>query len=318
MTSYIVRRLLQAILVLIIVSLLVFFVMRLLPGDPLTIYIIQNDISLLTPEDEAALRHEFGLDKPLMIQYVDWLSGILHGDFGTSIHFDESVGKLLAERIPVTLYLGLVSLAISCFFGVLFGLVAALRRGSTQDTSLTSVANFGVSTPSFWLGILLIYLVGLHLGWLPIQGYTSPFDDFWLSTKKLIMPVFVLATWSMAFLSRQSRSSILEVVRQDYIRTAWAKGLRERVVVSRHVLKNGLIPIITVMGMLLSMTIGGTVVIENVFNIPGMGRLLVSSVFSQDYQVVQASIFVIGVAVVLANLVVDIAYGWLDPRIRYD
>ena len=318
MTAYIIRRLIQAVLVIIVVTLLIFFAMRVLPGDPILIYMVQSNVALLTPEMEADLRHEFGLDKPIMMQYVDWMAGVFRGNFGTSIHYGESVGTLLAERIPVTLYLGLVSLAISCVIGILFGLVAALRRGGAVDTGVTALANFGVAAPSFWLGILLIYFIGLYLGWLPIQGFTSPFDDFWLSTKKLIMPVFVLASWSMAFLSRQTRSSILEVVRQDYIRTAWAKGLRERVVVTRHVLKNGLITVITVLGMLLSMTIGGTVIIENVFNIPGMGRLLVSSVFSQDYQVVQSSILVIGVSVVLVNLLVDIAYGWLDPRIRYN
>jgi peptide/nickel transport system permease protein len=183
---------------------------------------------------------------------------------------------------------------------------------------MTSLANFGVAAPNFWLGVILIYVFGLYLGWFPTNGYTSPFDNFWLSTKQMVMPVFALAVWSMAFLSRQTRSSMLEVLRQDYIRTAWSKGLRERVVVMRHVLKNGLNPVITVMGMLLSNTIGGAVIIENVFNIPGMGRLLVSSVFSQDYQVVQSAILLIGIVVVLANLMVDISYGWIDPRIRYD
>jgi peptide/nickel transport system permease protein len=318
MTTYVIRRLMQMVVVLIVISLLVFLVMRILPGDPITLYMVQHDVKLLTPENDAKLRHEYGLDKSLPMQYVDWISGLTRGDLGTSIHYSESVSKLLAERVPVTLYLGLLSLIIGSVFGILFGLLAAIRRGRTIDTIVTSLANFGVSAPSFWLGILMIYLFGLYLGWFPIQGYTSPFEDFWLSTQKLVMPVFVLSAWNMAFLSRQTRSSLLEVIRQDYIRTAWAKGLQERIVVMRHALKNGLIPVITVMGMLLSMTIGGTVIIENVFNIPGMGRLLVSSVLSLDYQVVQASILVIGIAVVLVNLLVDITYGWLDPRIRYD
>ena len=317
MTTYIIRRLIQAVIVLVLITLLVFFAMRILPGDPLMIYITQQDISLITPEMEAQLRHEFGLDKNLMLQYVNWISGILHGDMGKSIHYRESVSTLMAQRVPVTLHLGLLAFVISSFLGILAGLVAALRRGSALDNIVTSLANFGISAPNFWLGIMLIYALGLYLRWLPIQGYTSPFVDFWRSTRQLVMPVSVLAAWSMAFISRQVRSNMLEVAHQDYIRTAWAKGLQERVVVLRHILKNGLIPVVTVMGIQLSYIIGGSVIIENVFNIPGMGRLMVASVFSQDYQVVQAGILIVGVVVVLMNFLVDISYGWLDPRIRY-
>jgi peptide/nickel transport system permease protein len=317
MTTYIIRRLIQAVIVLILITLLVFFAMRILPGDPLMIYITQQDISLITPEMEAQLRQEFGLDKNLMLQYVDWISGIFRGDMGKSIHYRESVSTLMAQRIPVTLHLGLLAFVISSFLGILAGLVAALRRGSALDNIVTSLANFGISAPNFWLGIMLIYALGLHLRWLPIQGYTSPFVDFWRSTRQLVMPVSVLAAWSMAFISRQVRSNMLEVAHQDYIRTAWAKGLQERVVVLRHILKNGLIPVVTVMGIQLSYIIGGSVIIENVFNIPGMGRLMVASVFSQDYQVVQAGILIVGAAVVFMNFLVDISYGWLDPRIRY-
>ena len=317
MITYIIRRLIQAVIVLALITLLVFFAMRILPGDPLMIYITQQDISLITPETEAQLRKEFGLDKSLVLQYFDWISGIFHGDMGKSIHYRESVSTLMAQRIPVTLHLGLLAFVISSFLGILAGLVAALRRGSALDNIVTSLANFGISAPNFWLGIMLIYALGLYLRWLPIQGYTSPFDDFWRSTRQLVMPVSVLAAWSMAFISRQVRSNMLEVAHQDYIRTAWAKGLQERVVVLRHILKNGLIPVVTVMGIQLSYIIGGSVIIENVFYIPGMGRLMVASVFSQDYQVVQAGILIVGVAVVFMNFLVDISYGWLDPRIRY-
>ncbi|HJX12604.1 MAG: peptide ABC transporter [candidate division Zixibacteria bacterium RBG_16_53_22] len=317
MTTYITRRLIQALVVLILISLMVFFAMRTLPGDPLMIYIVEQDISHITPELEAQLRHEFGLDKSLILQYFDWMWGLFRGDMGLSIHYRESVRTLMAERIPVTLHLGLLSFIISSVLGITAGMVAALRRGGALDNIVTSFSNFGISVPHFWLGILMIYALGLYLGWLPIQGYTSPFDDFWMSTKQLIMPVFVLATWAMAFVSRQARSSLLEVVRQDYVRTAWSKGLRERTVVLRHVLKNGLIPVVTVMGVQLSHIIGGSVIIENVFNIPGVGRLMVASVFGQDFQVVQTGILIAGVAVVVVNFFVDISYGWLDPRIRY-
>jgi peptide/nickel transport system permease protein len=198
------------------------------------------------------------------------------------------------------------------------GLTSALRRGSWLDTLVVSLANFGVSIPVFWLGILMVYLFSLYLGWLPVQGYTSPFKDFWLSTRQLIMPVICLCVGSLATNTRQTRSSMLEIIRQDYIRTAWSKGLKERIIVFRHVLKNGLIPVITLIGMQVSFIIGGSVLIETVFNIPGMGRLMIESVFSQDFPIVQGGCLVIATMVTSVNLFVDISYGWLDPRIRYN
>jgi peptide/nickel transport system permease protein len=179
------------------------------------------------------------------------------------------------------------------------------------------LANIGITVPSFWVGILLLYLLSLKLGWLPPFGYTSPFEDFWLSTRQLIMPVFCLALFSIASLTRQTRSSMLEVIRQDYIRTAWSKGLRERVIIIRHALKNALIPVTTQLGLQVGIIIGGAVLIETVFNIPGMGRLMTQAVFGHDYQIVQSGVLIIATVVVLANLFVDISYGWLDPRIRY-
>jgi peptide/nickel transport system permease protein len=317
MAQYLMRRLVQAIVVLILVSIVVFSAMRVLPGDPLVIYIVQQDISDITPELQAQLRHEFGLDKSLPLQYIDWVKGAFHGNLGKSIHYNESVTTLMKERIPVTLQLGLLAIIISGIIGIIFGLIAALRRGSALDSLVTSLANFGIAAPNFWLGIMLIYLFGLYLHWLPTMGYTSPFVNLGMSVKQMILPVFVLANWGIAFIARQTRSSMLEVIRQDYIRTAWSKGLRERAVVMKHILKNGLIPVVTVIGIQLSHIIGGAVIIENVFNIPGVGRLMVDSVFGQDYQVVQAGVLIIGMSVVLCNLLVDISYGWIDPRIRY-
>ena len=317
MTAYILRRLIQGIFVIILATIVIFISMRILPGDPLMIYIVQQDISLVTPEMEAQLRHKFGLDKSLVMQYFDWIGGLFRGDMGTSIHYQDSVAALMAKRVPITLLLGLLSFVISSILGMLTGVLSALRRASLMDNLLTSFANFGISVPPFWLGILLIYLLAVNLGWLPAQGYISPFDDLWKSIKHLIMPVSVLSFWGMAFISRQARSSMLEVLRQDYVRTAWSKGLRERVIVLRHVLKNGLIPVVAVIGMRLSFLIGGMVILENVFNIPGVGRLLVTSVLSQDYQVVQAGILIIAISVVFVNLFIDICYGWIDPRIKY-
>lgn len=317
MATYIVRRVIQAMLVLILVSILVFLAMRMLPGDPLMIYIVQQDISFITPEMEAQLRHEFGLDKSLPMQYFDWIWGMLYGDMGRSIHYNDSVAAIMAHRVPITMLLGVLSFIGSNVLGLLVGIVSALRRGTLLDNVLTSVANFGICVPHFWLGVLMIYLFALYLGWLPTQGYVSPLDDLGECIRHLIMPVFVLSIWGMAFVARQARSSMLEVIRQDYVRTAWAKGLQERDVVLRHVLKNGLIPVVTVIGVRLSYLIGGMVVLENVFNIPGVGRLLVAAVFSQDYQVVQSGVLIIGLSVVIVNLLVDISYGWLDPRIRF-
>jgi peptide/nickel transport system permease protein len=318
MTAYIIRRLFIGIIILIIVTLIVFFAMRLLPGDPIQIFIGQQGSSGTMSEVQMeSLRREYGLDKPVMIQYFNWMGGLLRGDLGTSIYYHEDVGKLLGDRFPITLHLGIVAFIISNVFGILLGLLAGIRRGTWIDTVATTLANIGITIPIFWLGALLIYTFGLKLHLLPIYGYTSPFDDFWLNTKQIIMPVICLAITGMAYTARQMRSAILEVIRQDYIRTAWSKGLKERAVILKHALKNSLIPVITLMGIGLGMVFGGSVLVETVFAIPGIGRLLVTSVFAQDYVVVQSGTLVIAFIVILSNLIVDISYGWLDPRIRY-
>lgn len=317
MTTYIVRRLLQGIVILLLVTFFIFLVMRLLPGDPLMMYVGQTDVGKASPQELAALRHEFGLDKPFMIQYIDWIGGVLHWDLGVSIFYQENVGYLVSQSLPKTIHLGLTSIVISGVLGISFGVICALRRGKWPDTVFTILANVGITVPSFWLGILLIYLFALKLGWLPVYGYTSPFTDFWQSTRQIIMPVFCLALFPIASLTRQTRSSVLEVTRQDYIRTAWAKGLRERVIVIRHIIKNALIPVITMVGMQVSIVFGGTVLIETVFNISGMGRLITEAVFGHDYQIVQSGVLIVALVVVLSNLIVDISYGWIDPRIRY-
>ena len=291
--------------------------MRLLPGDPILLFKAQHELNQYTQQDLDTLRKQFGLDKHLILQYFDWVRGLTKGDFGISIFYDKKVGKLLGERLPITIHLGILSLILSTILGISAGLVCALRRGGWLDTTVTAIANFGISIPIFWFGILMVYLFSLYLGWLPVQGYTSPFDNFWLSTKQLVMPVISLSIVAVASNTRQTRSSMLEVVRQDYIRTAWAKGLKEQTIVMRHVMKNGLIPVITLIGMQVTHVLGGSVFIETVFNIPGMGRLMVDAVFNQDYQIVQGGCLVIALIVTFTNLAVDITYGWLDPRIRY-
>lgn len=318
MTAYIIRRLLIGLITILLITLIVFLVMRLLPGDPLILYLSAGEMGQMTSDQIQEMRHKFGLDKNLLLQYVDWIGNVLNGDLGLSIFYDTPVGSLIKERIPITMHLGISAFLLGNSLGIFFGVVCALRRGKWMDTIITFLANIGITIPAFLAGILLIYLLSLQLKWLPTGGYTSPFKDFWLSTKQMIMPIFCMSLFTIAAQCRQTRSSMLEVIKQDYIRTAWAKGLGELIIIIRHAIKNALIPVITVMGLQVSVIFGGSVLIETVFNIPGLGRLMASSVLQQDFMVVQAIVLLIGIVVVLANLIVDISYGWLDPRIRFD
>jgi peptide/nickel transport system permease protein len=318
MATYLIRRLLIALVIIVIVTIIVFFSLRLLPGDPLVIFLGQSASSgVISAQEIERLRHIYGLDLPLIAQYGRWLWGVLQGNLGTSIFYHENVGTLMADRFPITLHLGLVAFVISNVGGILLGMIAAIRRGTWIDAVATTLANIGITIPVFWLGIMMILLFGLRLGWLPIAGYHSPTDDFWLSMQESVMPIVCLAVTGLAGTARLMRSSMLEVVRQDYIRTAWSKGLQERLVIMKHALKNSLIPIITVMGIGLGLIFGGSVLVETVFAIPGIGRLLVTSIFAQDYIVIQSGTLVVAMIIILANVFVDIAYGWLDPRIRY-
>jgi peptide/nickel transport system permease protein len=317
MTAYIIRRLFLGVIILLLVTILVFLAMRLLPGDPLIIFISQSQTEVYTLEQIAELRHEYGLDRSLPVQYISWLGNILRGDMGKSIMLGQDVGYLISTRLPVTIYFGAMSFIVSAFFGVIFGVICALRRGKWIDSVVTVLANIGITVPAFWIGILLMYLFSLQLHWLPTSGYVPPTENLGQSLRAAVMPVICLSLFSVAALARQTRSAMLEVVSQDYIRTAWSKGLRERVIILRHTIKNAMIPVITILGLQVGLIFGGSVLIETVFNIPGMGRLLANSLFSHDYQIVQAGTLVIAVVVVLSNLAVDISYGWIDPRIRY-
>lgn len=317
MTSYIIRRLLQALVTLFIVSLLIFLGMRFLPGDPILMYMGQDTITHMSFEQVEAIRHQFGLDKPLVSQYVSWIYGVIQGDFGVSIAYREPVIDLMLKRLPISIHLGFLTLIIFNLVGIPAGVICAIRRGGWLDTVITILANLGITVPVFWLGILMIYLFGLYLNWLPIYGYTSPFTDFWLSTRQIIMPLICLCVLPIASTARQARSSMLEVMHQDYIRTAWSKGLRERVIIMRHAMKNGLIPVVTLTGLGIANVIAGAVLVETVFNIPGFGRLAVTSVLNQDYPIVQGVVLIVSTVVVLTNLAVDLSYGWLDPRVQY-
>jgi peptide/nickel transport system permease protein len=314
MTNFIISRIIQTIVVLFLVSIITFLLVEAMPGDPVVTMLGRD----ATPEEIASLRAELWLDRPIYTRYVHWFSGLLHGDLGESIYYREPVTDVFIKKFSITGYLAFLALIVSVSIGITAGVISAIRRGGIVDQIVSLLANIGIAIPAFWLGIMGIYLFGLKLEWLPIHGWTSPFDDFWMSSSQAVMPVILLAIPSIAVLSRQARSSMLEVVHQDYIRTAWSKGLRERVVILRHAVKNALMPVVTLIGLQVRLLFGGSVLVEQVFNIPGMGRLLVQSAFNKDFTVIQGGVLVIGLIVCLINLLVDISYGWIDPRVRYE
>jgi peptide/nickel transport system permease protein len=318
MVNYILRRVIQSIIVMLLVSIMVFIGMRQLPGDPIYMMFNPNQLESLSQEDITKLRHEAGLDRPMPVQYLDWFTGLFKGDLGKSILTGEPVSHDIVQRIPITACIGLLAFFIAVIIGIPAGIITAIRRGTWLDTVVTTLANIGITIPIFWLGIMLMYVFAVKFHLLPTSGFTSPFDNFWLSVKGLIMPVFCLSIFSIAVNARQTRSSMLEVLRQDYIRTAWSKGLRERNIIILHALKNCLIPIVTLAGMGVTIIFGGSILIESVFNIPGMGRLSVDSLFNHDYTYVQGITLVMTAIVVFSNLLIDLTYGFIDPRIRYN
>ncbi|MBW1767963.1 MAG: ABC transporter permease [Deltaproteobacteria bacterium] len=320
MKAYIIRRLFQAVLVVFVASLIVFSVMHFLPGDPILMYIAQDEYAeaSITPEKIEELRHQFGLDRPIPVQYLDWIFGVIRGDLGVSILKETTVVYEIKRALPKTIQVGLSAFILSIIFGIPAGIISAVRRGKWLDTVVTTLANLGITAPIFWVGILLVYFFGLYLEILPIYGYVSPFENLWMAIKLSILPIFCLTIFPTAGVTRQTRSAMLEVIQQDYIRTAWSKGLSERVIIFRHALKNSLIPVITLMTMSIRAIFGGQVLVETVFNIPGMGQMAVDAILTNDYAVVQGAVLVIAVVVTLANLLIDISYGWLDPRVRYE
>jgi peptide/nickel transport system permease protein len=297
-----------------VISFLSFSLLQIMPGDPAAAMLGTN----ATKEQIDSLRKELWLDRPFLVQYGHWFSNALQGNMGMSIIYREPITRIFASRLPVTLYLSSLAFILSTLLGITAGILCAIRRGGGLDQLISVCANIGMATPVFWLGILCIYLFGLKLGWLPIYGWTSPFDNWVQSSKQAILPVIMLAVPGISVLARQSRSSMLEVIRQDYIRTAFAKGLRESVVVARHALKNALIPLVTLMGLYVRILVGGSVLVETVFSIPGMGRLIVAGVLNKDFLVVQGGVLFVGAIVAVVNLLVDLSYGWLDPRVRYE
>jgi peptide/nickel transport system permease protein len=312
--AFIIHRLIYTLIVLFIVSFISFSLLHFTPGDP-ALALLGADASRAQVD---ALRKELWLDRPLPIQYGHWITNFLHGDFGKSTTYFEDVTDVILRSLPISLYLATIAMVVSAALGILIGLLCAIRRASFLDNVLSLFSNLGVAIPIFWLGLLGIYVFGYRLGWLPIQGFTWPTVDLGKSIGQLVMPVICLALPIIAILARQTRSSMLEVIQQDYIRTAKAKGLKERAVTLNHALKNALIPVVTLMGVLVRVVVGGSVLVETVFNIPGLGRLLVNAAFNKDIITVQAGVLMISVITCLANLAVDISYGWIDPRTRQE
>lgn len=312
MTRYIGRRLLHTLPVLLLVSVIVFALINLIPGDP----------ALLMAGGEAgreaveALRKQMGLDRPVVVRYLIWLGHVLRGDLGKSVRDGRPVLDVLLLKLPVTVQLAMVSLFVAWAIAVPAGVLAAWKRNSLLDYTATTVALAGISIPNFWLGIMLIYLFAVNLRWLPPSGYVEPWIDPVRSLKLTILPAIVLGTALAALVMRLLRSSMLEVLGTEYVRTAQAKGLSDRLVVTRHALKNAMIPVATVMGLQLGGLLGGAVITETIFAVPGIGRLAIESIFTRDYPMVQGVVLLSAVAIVFVNFAVDILYSLLDPRIR--
>lgn len=331
--KYILKRLLMIVPTLIGVSLLVFFIIHLIPGDPAQVMLYPKG----TPEEIEALRHKLGLDKPLAIQYIDWIIGAAHLDLGTSVFSGEPVVTEVFRRFPATIELTFGALLIAVFIGIPLGVLAARKRNTLIDYSCITFSLLGVSIPVFWLGLMFIFIFAATLGWLPVSGRITMglslenITGFYLLdalltgniqalsdvSRHLILPSISLATIPLALIVRITRSSMLDVLSQDYIRTAKAKGLPVKRVIFRHALKNSLIPVITVIGIQIGSMMGGAILTETVFSWPGIGMLIIDAIYNRDYPLIQGVVFIIALIMIIINLLVDIIYAYIDPRIRY-
>jgi peptide/nickel transport system permease protein len=312
MLAFMARRLAVSIPTLLLISLLVFSLQLLLPGDP-ALAIAGEERS---PEMLAFIREKYHLNDPIVVQYWYWLTGVLSGDMGISIRSQMPVTELILTKLPVTLQLGIMAMIIALAIGIPAGILSAVRKGSGWDVGANVVALSGISIPNFWLGIMLIMLVSVQWGLLPASGYTSPLEDPVRNIQTMIMPAFVLGTSIAAIMMRHTRSAMLSSLQADYVRTARAKGLSERVVVLRHALRNALIPVVTLGTLQLGELLSGAVLTEQIFTIPGFGKLIVDAVFNRDYAVVQGVVLFTGTAFILMNLLADMLYFLLNPRLR--
>ena len=311
MIQFVARRLLATVPLLFFVSLVVFSFVHVLPGDPAVLFLGEE----ATPETVAKFRTRLGFDRPLVTQYVEWLGRALRGDLGRSLRTNQPVTEAILQRLPVTLELLGAALAVSLAIAIPAGIVSAVKRNSGVDLASTVFALIGFSLPNFWLGLILIYVFALLLRWLPPSGF-APLPALADNARSLILPALTLGTALAALITRQLRSGMLEVLRQDYVRTAQAKGLGQGVVVAKHALKNALIAVVTVIGLQIGGLLGNTIITESLFALPGVGRLMIDAVFSRDFFIVQGVVLFLAVGYVLSNLIVDVLYSYLDPRIR--
>ena len=312
MLEFLLRRAFVSAITLVLISVIVFAGVRAIPGDPARV--------LAGAEaDEAGLdeiREKYGLNDSLVVQYFRWVGHALRGDFGVSIRTRQPVASTVAGKLPITIELSILSIVVALAIAIPAGVVAAVKRNTTWDVLMSGLSLGGVSVPNFWLGIMLILLVSVRLGWLPASGYVPPWEDLVDNLRRMLMPAFVLGTGLAAVLMRQTRNAMIEVLSADYIRTARAKGLAQRAVVVRHALRNSLIPVVTILGLQMGALMSGAVVTEQIFVVPGFGRLIVEAVFTRDYPLVQGVVLITASSYVLINLLVDISYSVLNPRIR--
>ena len=312
MLNFLPRRLLELLPTLFLVSVLIFALQQLLPGDPALVMAGEEG----DPEVVEQIRRQYRLDQPLPVQYLYWIGGVLQGDFGESMRIKQPVAQLIAEKLPVTLQLGTMAMLFALLIGIPAGIVSAVRKGTAWDTAANVLALAGLSTPNFWLGIMMIFLFSVGLGWLPASGYVSLLEDPLQSLATTVMPAFVLGSGIAAVLMRHMRSSLLQAMAADYVRTARAKGLLERQVVLRHGLRNALTPVITLGALEFGTLLSGAVLTEQVFSIPGLGKLIVDAVFNRDYAVVQGVVLVTATVYILLNLLADVLYVLANPRLR--
>jgi len=313
--EYVARRLLLAIPTLLGVTLLIFLVMRILPGD--VAFVILSEGGQASPEDVRKVREALGLERPLHVQYLAWLGDIARGDLGRSFWRNEPIATLILDRGTVTVQIAVMAVAFSWLIGLPVGLLAAAKQDSLLDLVARGTTILGLAVPSFWLGTLIVLLLMVGFEWFPPLRYVYPWDDLWSNLQQTTLPAVVLGLFLAAYAARMTRSAALEVIREDYVRTARAKGLRELSVMFRHVLKNALLPVVTLSGVQFGALLSTSVVVEKVFNVPGLGRALVEAIAERDYMVIQNLALTYAAAFTVINLAIDLLCGWLDPRIRY-
>ena len=317
MRQYVAKRVLLYFPTLVLISILVFLLMRVIPGDPAIQLLAAGGDASYTEEELAEKRADLGIDRPLPVQYADWIWGMLRGDMGLALYYQRPVAEELGPRVPITFEIAFLAMVISIILAVPLGIVSAITQDSLFDYIGRGFTIFGISVPIFVTGIVSIYILARVFNWLPPFGYAKLWEAPWENLQQIFFPALTLAIFQMNFTARVTRSAMLEVLREDYIRTAHSKGLRERVVLVRHALKNALLPIFGVAGWSLAILLGGSVIIEQIFIVPGLGSLLIDSILQRDYNLVQGVVMVFSVTVLTVNLVVDLALGWIDPRIRY-